>query len=114
MHIELNGEQCELVMARLTQVFGIQNFTHSIAVEKDMDKVHEVALQLMNETAPHGIRVKVNTRRSELDFALDTHELNLDRCDFLTDKRPDLVVQMQLPDMILRVEVRREDIYLSK
>lgn len=43
-----------------------------------MAKVHEVALQLMNETAPHGIVYKVNTRRSEDDFALDTNAMNLD------------------------------------
>ncbi|MEW2986480.1 tRNA uracil 4-sulfurtransferase ThiI [Lacticaseibacillus rhamnosus] len=113
MHIELNGEPSDQVMARLSQVFGIQNFSPSIAVEKDMAKVHEVALQLMNETAPHGISYKVNTRRSDHDFALDTNAMNLDLGDFLTDKRPDLVVKMHHPDMILRVEVRREAIYLS-
>ena len=113
MHIELNGEPSDQVMARLSQVFGIQNFSPSIAVEKDMAKVHEVALQLMNETAPHGISYKVNTRRSDHDFALDTNAVNLDLGDFLTDKRPDLVVKMHHPDMILRVEVRREAIYLS-
>ncbi|MFO9710106.1 tRNA uracil 4-sulfurtransferase ThiI [Lacticaseibacillus rhamnosus] len=113
MHIELNGEPSDQVMTRLSQVFGIQNFSPSIAVEKDMAKVHEVALQLMNETAPHGISYKVNTRRSDHDFALDTNAMNLDLGDFLTDKRPDLVVKMRHPDMILRVEVRREAIYLS-
>lgn len=113
MHIELNGEPSDQVMARLSQVFGIQNFSPSIAVEKDMDKVHAVALQLMNETAPKGISYKVNTRRSDHDFALDTNAMNLDLGDYLTDKRPDLVVKMHQPDMILRVEVRREAIYLS-
>ena len=39
--------------------------------------------------------------------------MNLDLGDYLTDKRPDLVVKMHQPDMILRVEVRREAIYLS-
>ena len=77
-----------------------------------MDKEHAVALQLMNETAPKGISYKVNTRRSDHDFALDTNAMNLDLGDYLTDKRPDLVVKMHQPDMILRVEVRREAIYL--
>ena len=109
----MNGEPSDQVMARLSQVFGIQNFSPSIAVEKDMAKVHEVALQLMNETAPHGISYNVNTRRSDHDFAFDTNAVNLDLGDFLTYKRPDLVVKMHHPDMILRVEVRREAIYLS-
>lgn len=113
LHLELNGENSAGVMARLKMVFGIQSFSPSIAVEKDMTKVHEVALQLMNETAPQGSSYKVATKRSDHTFALDTNGMNLDLGDFLTDARPDLKVQMKHPDITLRVEVRREAIYLS-
>lgn len=41
-YIELNGEPSDVVMARLCQVSGIQNFLPSMLVEKDMAKVHEV------------------------------------------------------------------------
>lgn len=113
LHLELNGENSDGVMARLKLVFGIQSFSPSIAVEKDMAKVHAVALQLMNETAPQGSSYKVATKRSDHTFALDTNGMNLDLGDFLTDARPDLQVQMKHPDITLRVEVRREAIYLS-
>ncbi|MHA3065958.1 tRNA uracil 4-sulfurtransferase ThiI [Lacticaseibacillus saniviri] len=113
MHIELNGEDSDAVMHRLSQVFGIQNFSPSVAVPKDMDLVHEKALELMNATVPEGSSYKVNTRRSDHSFELDTNQMNLDMGDFLSDARPDLVVQMRQPDFILRVEVRREAIYLS-
>nr|WP_269108739.1 tRNA uracil 4-sulfurtransferase ThiI [Lacticaseibacillus saniviri] len=113
MHIELNGEDSDAVMHRLSQVFGIQNFSPSVAVPKDMDLVHEKALELMNAMVPEGSSYKVNTRRSDHSFELDTNQMNLDMGDFLSDARPDLVVQMRQPDFILRVEVRREAIYLS-
>ena len=113
LHIELNGEDADGVMNRLSQVFGIQSFSPSLAVEKDMTKVHEQVLALMNETVPEGSSYKVNTRRSDHDFALDTNAMNLDVGDFLSDARPDLVVKMKDPDFILRVEVRREAIFLS-
>ena len=113
MHIELNGEDSTAVMDRLSQVFGIQSFSPSIAVAKDMDEVHAKALELMNETVPLGSSYKVNTRRSDHDFALDTNAMNLDMGDYLTDARPDLIVKMKDPDFILRVEVRHEAIFLS-
>ncbi|KRM72902.1 tRNA uracil 4-sulfurtransferase ThiI [Lacticaseibacillus brantae] len=113
LHIELNGEDADAVMARLSQVFGIQSFSPSLAVEKDMTKVHEQVLALMNETVPEGSSYKVNTRRSDHEFELDTNAMNLDVGDFLSDARPDLVVKMKDPDFILRVEVRREAIFLS-
>ncbi len=41
LHIELNGEDAKAVMARLSKVFGIQTYSPSVKVEKDMAKVHE-------------------------------------------------------------------------
>ncbi|MFD1432385.1 tRNA uracil 4-sulfurtransferase ThiI [Lacticaseibacillus yichunensis] len=113
LHIELNGEDSDAVMDRLSRVFGIQSYSPSVAVEKDMAKVHEAALQLMNETAPLGSSYKVNTRRSDHTFELDTNAMNLNMGDFFVEARPDLVVKMKDPDLILRVEVRKEAIYLS-
>ncbi|MFD1484068.1 tRNA uracil 4-sulfurtransferase ThiI [Lacticaseibacillus baoqingensis] len=113
LHIELNGEDSAGVMARLGQVFGIQSFSPSVKVAKDMDAVHAQVLALMAETAPQGATYKVATKRSDHSFALDTNGMNLDLGDLLTDARPDLQVKMKHPDITLRVEVRREAIYLS-
>lgn len=113
LHIELNGEDAKAVMARLSKVFGIQTYSPSVKVEKDMAKVHEAVLDLMNESVPQGASYKVNTRRADHTFALDTNQMNLNLGDFLVDHRPDLKVQMHHPDYTLRVEVRRDAIYLS-
>lgn len=113
LHIELNGEDSQGVMDRLQQVFGIQNFSPSVKVAKDMTLVHEKVLELMKETASEGSTFKVATKRSDHTFELDTNGMNLDIGDLLTEERPDLKVQMKHPDVTLRVEVRREAIYLS-
>ncbi|WP_127848862.1 tRNA uracil 4-sulfurtransferase ThiI [Lacticaseibacillus hulanensis] len=112
-HIELNGTPAEPVMDRLSKVFGIQSFSPSVAVEKDMDKVKQVALELMNEAAAKGVTFKVETHRSDKTFPLDTNGMNLALGDFLTEERPDLIAKMKNPDVKLRVEVRREAIFLS-
>ncbi|WP_155285948.1 tRNA uracil 4-sulfurtransferase ThiI [Lacticaseibacillus zhaodongensis] len=113
LHIELNGQPSQPVMDRLKMVFGIQSFSPSVAVAKDMDKVYPAVLDLMNATVPQGSTYKVMTKRSDHDFELDTNGMNLAVGDYLDDKRPDLVVKMKQPEYTLRVEVRREAIYLS-
>ncbi len=99
MHIELNGEDSDAVMHRLSQVFGIQNFSPSVAVPKDMDLVHEKALELMNATVPEGSSYKVNTRRSDHSFELDTNQMNLDMGDFLS--APGLIWSFKCANLIL-------------
>lgn len=113
LHIELNDLPYEPIMDRLSHVFGIQSFSPSIKVEKDMDKVREAALELMDRTAPKGVTFKVQTKRSDKTFELDTNGMNLALGDFMFDKRPDLTAQMKHPDVTLRVEIRREAIFLS-
>lgn len=113
MHIELNGMDAKPVMDRLAHVFGIQTFSPSIEVEKDQEAIKAQALMLMNETAPKGCTFKVETRRSDKTFPLDTNGMNLLLGDYLTEERPDMTAQMKHPDVTLRVEIRSEAVFLS-
>ena len=76
MHIQLNGEDSDKVISRLRDVFGIQNFSPSIKVERELDKVQATAVALIKEMFHPGMTFKVNTRRSDHDFKYDTNELN--------------------------------------
>lgn len=114
LHIELNGTDAEPIMDVLSHVFGIQTFSPSIKVDKDdLDHVKHVALELVNATVPAGSTFKVQTKRADKQFPLDTYGMDREMGDFLTDARPDLQVQMKRPDATLRVEVRVDGIYLS-
>lgn len=114
MHIQLNGTPAEPVMAILSRIFGIQNYSPAIKIAKNMDVVHQTAIDLVRDTLPSPTAsFKVNTRRSDHTFALDTNQTNLDLGDLITTAFPDIKVQMKHPDVTLRVEVRRDGIYLS-
>lgn len=113
LHVELNGQPAQPVIDRLKKVFGIQSFSPSVAVAKDMDAVYPAVRELMAATVPAGSTYKVRTKRSDHTFELDTNGMNLAVGDFLHDERPDLIVKMHKPEYTLRVEVRREAIYLS-
>ncbi|MCH4056778.1 MAG: tRNA 4-thiouridine(8) synthase ThiI [Lactobacillaceae bacterium] len=113
MHIALNGTNSDQVMAKLRQVFGIQNFSPSICIRKDLATLKETAVAMMAELAPKIKTFKVNTRRSDHNFELDTNQLNLLLGDLILDHFPDLEAKMKFPDATLRVEVRQDGIYLS-
>lgn len=113
MHIQLNGESSDAVVARLSQVFGIQNFSPSIRVEKDIEKVKATAIEMLKEKYFEGMTFKINTRRSDHGFEYDTNELNNLLGGAILENIDGIKVKMKNPDITLRVEVRIDGIYLS-
>ena len=113
MHIVLNDAPFEEVDKRLKKVFGIQTYSPTIKVEKTLAKIEETALALMKETFIKGMTFKVNTKRSDHQFLYDTNELNKMVGDYLFSNMENLKVEMKHPDIVLRIEVRKDAVYIS-
>lgn len=113
MHIQLHGEDSQAVMDSLKRVFGIQNFSPSIKVERDMEAVKETALKMVKEQFFDGMTFKINTRRSDHDFEYDTNQINDFLGGYILKNIPKIKVKMKEPDLRLRVEVRKNGIFLS-
>lgn len=112
-HIVLNGTDYAEVSRRLTKVFGIQNFSPSIKVEKTMPAIEAAVADLFKEIYTDGITFKIAARRADHDFELDSTELNLTLGDVVFDNFDYAKVQMKNPDITLRVEIRQDAAYLS-
>ena len=113
MHIVLNDAPFKEVDQRLKKVFGIQTYSPTIKVEKTLEAIEKTSLSLMNETFKKGMTFKVNTRRSDHQFLYDTNELNKIVGDYLFANMNDLKVEMKHPDLVLRIEVRKDAVYIS-
>lgn len=113
MHIRLHGEDSEKVIERLKRVFGIQNFSPSIRVERDIDQVKETALKMVKEMFHEGMTFKINTRRSDHNYEYDTNQMNDILGGYILENVPGIKVKMKNPDLVLRVEVRANGIFLS-
>ena len=113
MHIVLNDAPFKEVDQRLKKVFGIQTYSPTIKVEKTLEAIEKTSLSLMNETFKKGMTFKVNTRRSDHQFLYDTNELNKIVGDYLFAHMSDLKVEMKHPDLVLRIEVRKDAVYIS-
>ena len=113
MHIVLNDAPFAEVDKRLKRVFGIQTYSPTIKVEKTLAKIEETALALMKETFKKSMTFKVNTKRSDHQFLYDTNELNKMVGDYLFANMENLKVEMKHPDIVLRIEVRKDAVYIS-
>ncbi|WEV71505.1 tRNA 4-thiouridine(8) synthase ThiI [Lactobacillus sp. ESL0785] len=113
LHIVLNGASFNEIDQKLKKVFGIQTYSPTIKVEKTLQAIEETSLALMKETFKKGMTFKVNTKRSDHHFTYDTNELNSLVGDYLFENMSDLKVEMKHPDLVLRIEVRQDAIYIS-
>ncbi|WP_042354789.1 tRNA uracil 4-sulfurtransferase ThiI [Bacillus rubiinfantis] len=113
MYIVLNGEDELAVIEKLKRIFGIQSFSPAVKVDKDIEVIKEVALKLVRSLYRDGATFKVTAKRSDKTFALNTDELNHNIGGYLLQNIPGLKVNVKNPDINLRVEIRKEAVYLS-
>lgn len=113
MHLLLNGEDSEQVFPKLEKVFGIQSFSPSIRVEKNMPAIREMVQVMIKQAYQPGQTFKITAKRSDHHFELDSNELNRELGGAVFEVFPDIKVQMKKPDINIRVEIRQEAAYLS-
>ncbi|SFH66319.1 tRNA uracil 4-sulfurtransferase ThiI [Pisciglobus halotolerans] len=113
MHLILNGADSDVVMERLTFIFGIQNFSPVMRLERDMEIVKKTAVEMVREQYSEGKTFKISTRRADHDFELDTNEMNQLLGGEVLKNIEGIKVQVKKPDINLRVEVRLNGIFLS-
>lgn len=113
MHLKLNGSDSDGVLEKLSSIFGIQNYSPVMRVERDMEEVKKVAVQMVKELYAPGKTFKIATRRADHEFYLDTNDINLMLGDEVINNIEGIQVKMKKPDITLRVEVRLNGIFLS-
>ncbi|MGG5324282.1 tRNA sulfurtransferase ThiI [Enterococcus pernyi] len=113
MHLLLNGVDGDIVIPKLAKIFGIQNFSPSVRVEKEVQSLKQAVQEIMQEIYTGKETFKIIAKRSDHSFELDSNELNQALGNAVIDIFPDIQVQMRKPDIALRVEIRRDEAYLS-
>jgi thiamine biosynthesis protein ThiI len=95
------------VRRALEHTFGIVGFSRALQVGKDPAALDAAALELAPAlSAEHGPRFKIEARRSDKSFALDSYGIACRLGQLLRERVPGLVVDLHHPDWVLNVEVR--------
>ena len=113
MHLILNGSDGKKIVPKLEKVFGIQTFSPSIQVKKDMSIIRQTVQEIILNVYQPGKTFKITSKRSDHAFELDSNELNRELGNAVIGVCPDIKVQMKKPDINIRVEIRKEAAYLS-
>ncbi|MBP3041475.1 tRNA 4-thiouridine(8) synthase ThiI [Bacillaceae bacterium Marseille-Q3522] len=113
MYVILNGENAHKAIGKLQNIFGIQSLSPAITVEKELEKMKQQALVLLNNYYEDGKTFKVTVKRADKTFPLKTDELNQLFGSYLLTHTPNLTVNVRQPDINIRIEIRKEAAYLS-
>ncbi len=105
----------EAVINALTRVFGIVSISPALKIEKNFETLAEHSVKmiedLLSRIQKDIITFKVESRRSDKRFPMDSMEINRELGSRLLKAIPNLKVDVHKPEILLNVEVR-EFIYL--
>lgn len=112
-HVYLNGTDYYEVAESLKEIFGIQAFSPSFKVEKNVDTLVKAVQEIMTSVYKDGMTFKITAKRSDHSFELDSRALNHTLGDAVFSVLPNIKAQMKQPDINLKVEIRDEAAYIS-
>ncbi len=88
----------------VTKVFGVHSVCRAIEMEKgDFQALCAQAVEMLKE---HHGSFKVNARRSDKRYPMDSPTINIEMGHSILEHRPDLHVDIKNPDVVLSVEIR--------
>jgi len=103
----------EIVIKTLQTTFGVVGFSKAIVCDKDWDTIVSNAKALIeNEPFADGAGTfKVECRRSDKSFFMNSYQIESELGGVVLDRYPDMKVKVKNPEKELRIEVR-EKVYL--
>lgn len=107
IYVEVLEEgKLDLVMDRMSKIFGIVSVTKAAVCEKDIESIKAVAKEYLKNDLTPGKKFKVEAKRSDKSFPLNSIEISREIGGYLHDEYPELLVDVHNPEATVKVEVR--------
>ncbi len=101
-----DGDKIDLVVERLSKIFGLVAITKAAVCEKDIDDIREKAKEYLAKDLTPGTKFKVEAKRSDKSFPLNSPQICMEVGGWLDDEFPEIIVDVHNPDVTVKVEVR--------
>lgn len=101
-----DGADLDEAVKRISQVFGIIAFSRACETRKDISAILGAAEEYLKDELSAAHAFKVECRRSDKRFPLKSPEICAQVGGYLLSKYPNLRVDVNDPDYVVRVEVR--------
>ena len=107
VYVEVEDEgKIDLVVERLSKIFGLVAITKAAVCEKNIDDIRAKAKEYLAKDLTAGKKFKVEAKRSDKSFPLNSPQICMEVGGYLDDEFPEIIVDVHNPDVTVRVEVR--------
>lgn len=94
------------------RIFGIIALTRAAVCDKDMDAIRATALEYLSDKLDRARTFKVEARRSDKKFPLNSPQICQEMGGFILSKFHHLKVDVHNPDVTIYVEIRDFGVYI--
>lgn len=103
-----DGIDMDEVLDRVRCIFGIVKIARAVEVEKDWDAIKQTAADYLEEELSLASTFKVKAKRSDKRFFMGSPEICAELGGFLSEKFPNLSVDLHNPELTVNVEIREK------
>lgn len=109
---EFEDDKIDLICERLSKVFGIVSITRAAVCEKNMESIRKTAIEYLSEDFSKPCTFKVEAKRADKLFPLNSLEIAIDLGGELDDAFDKIECDVHNPDIVVRCEVRENAAYV--
>ena len=106
IYVEVFDEdKMDIVVERLSKIFGIVSITRAVVCEKDIEDIKSKAKEYLKKDFKDGVKFKVEAKRSDKQFPLNSPQICMEVGGYLDDEYPNILVDVHNPEVTVKVEV---------
>ena len=113
IYIEVKeADKLDIVCERLQKIFGIVTIVRARVCEKNLEAIEKAAYEYCRNDLQPGRKFKVEAKRSDKTFPLNSVQLGIEVGGYLHDACPGLLVDVHNPEITVQIEVRDDSAYV--
>lgn len=115
IYVEPKDDFCDMdgMFASVSKVFGIVAIQRAAVCQKNMEDISRVAAEYIPQFLMGKRSFKVEAKRSDKTFPLDSMELSREIGGVILSAYPRIKVDVHNPDVVVKVEIREYGAYVS-
>lgn len=103
---EFDENKIDLIVERMSKIFGIVSITKAAVCDKNIESIRETAASYLEKDLLKAATFKVEAKRSDKNFPLNSLQLCMELGGWLDDKFDNLRCDVHNPEVTVKVEVR--------
>ncbi|MGN1115407.1 MAG: tRNA uracil 4-sulfurtransferase ThiI [Candidatus Ornithomonoglobus sp.] len=107
-----DADKIDLIVDRMSLIFGITSVTKAAICEKEMPVIFETAKEYLKDDLSQPCRFKVEARRADKSFPLNSTQLSIALGGELDDAFPEIVCDVHNPEKTVKCEIRENGAYI--